>query len=197
MSDALTIPSSPAFSPALGRAQRLSKVMTVLMTIGFWATLVVISFFPIIMALAIIWHPLPSYFAEVRQLWTPGLARLGLIGGAAGIIASLPSLFIFHHAKHVFAYFAKGEVFNAGPISHMCSAGLWLIVSMIAASAAQLITAFALWGYQSFHPRLIDLLVSNLLRLHFSTLFVGIAVYVTAYVMAEAQRIAADNAKII
>ena len=78
----------------------------------------------------------------------------------------------------------------------MRSAGLWLIVSMVAASASQVITLYAMWGTGFLHPNPINFL-ATLLNLHFSTLFVGIAVYVNAYVMAEAQQIAADNAEIV
>jgi hypothetical protein len=183
--------TNPALSPAFDRNRKISRIMVGAFTIGFWATLIGLIGYPLI-GLQIF-----SYSSMVTTLQTSTvLNRAPLVIMAAVIVETVPSLFIFHHAKCVFAHFTKGEIFASGPISHMRSAGLWLIVSMLVATAVQFITEFAFWGTTNFHPRLSNF-IFDVLNLHFSTLLVGIAVYVTAYVMAEAERIADDHAKII
>jgi hypothetical protein len=76
--------------------------------------------------------------------------------------------------------FRQGRVFAAKPIIHIRAAGLWTIIWAFAPSAAQLI----LEGHvrMKFEPALLAF---------------GIATFIAAHVMAEAQRIADENASIL
>ena len=96
-------------------------------------------------------------------------------------------LLILHHASRAFVQFAKGEVFVTTAIARIRSAGLWLVIAGFAAGVEQVL--FNLFA--GVRPIALEL------QLRPTLLFVGLAVYVMAYVMAEAQRIAADNASIV
>lgn len=177
---------NPALSPAFDRARKISRIMAVLFIIAFWATVLVLITFAMV-------GPFLGFVGLLQPQTT--ILRLTLIIEVGITLEALPFLFVFHHAKQVFAYFAKGEVFMAGPISHMRRAGLWLFVSMFATSAGQLVAFLGTAG--PFHQLRFHDWLGILLKLHFSPLFVGISVYVAAYVMEEARRIAADNAEIV
>jgi hypothetical protein len=94
-------------------------------------------------------------------------------------------LFLMHHTRRVFGHFARGEVFVLPVSGHIRGAGLWMIISFFANIAAQ--TALRLTGMMppgQSHGTAWPLVI-------------GIVTFIAAYVMAEAQRIAADHAEII
>jgi hypothetical protein len=128
-------------------------------------------------------------------LWRSGavIAPASLaVGARAGALAAIvlsvaPSLLALHYAIRAFADFAKGKVFVPSTIAYLRAIGLWLIVAGFASGLSQaLFNLFA-----SVRPAAHDLDFRPVL------IVFGIGISVAAYVMAEAHRIADDNAAIV
>jgi hypothetical protein len=107
-------------------------------------------------------------------------------------IVAIPPLFILHHARRMFRYFKRGEVFGAAPIDHIRLTGLWLMISVPFTFVAQILLNLAV--------RAPDV-AARTPRVYFDNnpvfLLFGLGIYVAAYVMAEARRIADENASIV
>lgn len=181
------ITASPALSPEFNKARRLSRGMTVVLGIGFWVTVVWLVVLPVLL----IWPAAGGWGAvgESDLIVAPASLSFGARAGAifAIFLGSAPSLLILHQAGRLFANFAKGDVFVPSTIAHMRSAGLWLMVSGFASGVEQvLFNLFAGVSPAGHNHELKPVL-----------LVFGVAVYIAAYVMAEAQRVADDNAAIV
>ncbi len=174
--------ASPALSPEFDKAKRLSRGMTFLLGLGFWVTAGWLAALPVLL----IW---PSAGGLAGLAVAPASLSFGPRAGAlfAVFLGSAPSLLVLYQARRVFANFAKGEVFVPSTIAHIRSAGLWLMVSAFASGVEQIL--FNLFA--GVRPLAHDLDLKPVL------LVFGIAVYIAAYVMAEAQRVADDNAAIV
>ncbi len=184
MSESVIVPASPQLSRGFDKARRISRVLALLLAIGFWVTLAWLIATPIVLVFP---HAGGIRLGATVLSATNLSLGAGLSVATAVMIAILPSLFILHHTRCVFVHFAKGEVFMAAPIAHIRAAGLWLMVSMFATLAGQIV----LNVFGGLKPSVAHLDPKPMM------LFVGIGVYVTAYVMAEARRIAEDNAGIV
>lgn len=179
------IAAGPQLSPGFDNARRVSRVLAYLLALGFRVTLV----WQIAMAALLVW---PTAGSLVQGATVIPAAHLSSGARAAAIIAILlgtvPSLVVLQHARRVFAPFANGEVFGSPAITHIRLAGFWLIVCAFASAAGQVLftivatTKPAFAAALDFRPLL---------------LVFGIATYAAAYVMAEARRIADDNASIV
>jgi len=184
MSQSFAVSMSPQLSPSFDSARRASRIVAVLLTISFWLTLVWLIALPALL----IW-PVGGWGDIAGVTVDPATLSVGHRAGAifAILLGTAPSLLTLHHAARAFVQFASGEVFVSTAIAHIRSAGLWLIIASFATAVEQVL--FNLFAAVS--P------IAHELRLRPTLLFVGLAVYVMAYVMAEAQRIAADNASIV
>jgi hypothetical protein len=103
------------------------------------------------------------------------------------VIRTLPALVLLHHAQRLFRLFARGEVFAPAPIHHIRVIGAWLIVWAFASTAGHIALNLAtgahpVIGHVQFEPPLLAF---------------GIATTIAATVMAEARRIADENASIL
>jgi hypothetical protein len=167
-------------SPSFNRARSLSRLLTVLFSIGFWLMLAMLVATPLLL----VWpQATDAQWAMVPIAGKSFGPRAGaILSLAAGIV---PSLCLLHHARRLFAHFAKGEVFNTASIGHIRAAGLWLLISPFANIAMQMGLRWT-----------IDAPAHDL-KLNPQTLIFGIATFIAAYVMAEAQRIADENASIL
>jgi len=191
MTDTMVL--TPAASEDFARARKLSRVMAVLFTIGFWFTL--------LGAILILGTPLDPIIERGGH----GLVGHGVIvDGFSGMTVSLeglsviqcvwvmlaleitiaPVVFLMHHTRRVFGHFAKGEIFVLPVIRHIRQAGLWLIVSFF----APIIGKLALNALKLSHG-----------QSHGTSwpLVIGVVTVIAAYVMEEARRIAADHAEIV
>ncbi len=129
----------------------------------------------------LIWPEAASYNLDGSVISVAGLPMPERINAVLAIIVRTgPALVLLYHAVKIFGCFAKGEVFAQSPITHIRAAGFWTIVWAFAPSAAQLI-------------------LQHHIRLKFEPplLAFGIATMIAAYVMAEARRIADENASIL
>jgi hypothetical protein len=164
---------APILSPAFARARKLSRIMALIFTIGFWTMLVAFIVLP---------------------LW--GFARHlapGFILHAA--LRQLPILIITYHAGKVFACFAQDKVFAPEPLNHIRAIGIWLIV--LAPLRLALGLAYVLFlGLTASFAHLFLLWVAAL-QTNIGTAVMGLSITIAAYVMAEANRIAADHAEIV
>jgi len=187
-----------ALSPSFGRARTLSRIMTVLFAIAF-----------LVMLSTAVSAPVMVIFPK-----SPGGADLGIgLGNGVGVnfgalhgwpainamltveLFCLPSVLMLYHILKLFFCFTRGEVFANNPIAHIRAAGLWLTASFFTSIAAVfLLDLFGVNHGGRFHfPGALPALV-----LWFSgKLFAGIATTIAAYVMAEARRIADENASIL
>jgi hypothetical protein len=171
-----------ALSPAFDRARRLSRIMQVLFTIGFW----LVCFALLVMPLLLLWPDSGKIdtgdgvisMAELTQ-WQQALAVVMVMAGV------VPGIFLMHHARRIFGYFAKGEIFLAAPIVHMRQAGVWLVISFFAAI------------FSSIFLRVARILPPGQSHQDWWPLFMGITTFIAAHVMTEASRIAAENAEIV
>jgi hypothetical protein len=185
MSQSSAVSANPQLSPSFDRARRVSRILAVLLAIGFWVTLAWLIALPGLL----IW-PVGGGWGTITGV-TVNPAALP-VGDRAGVIFAIilgtaPSLLILHHATRAFVQFAKGEVFVSTAIAHIRSAGLWLIIAGFGTAVEHLL----------FHLFAAVRPIADEVQLRPALIFVGLSVYVMAYVMAEAQRIAADNASIV
>jgi hypothetical protein len=173
----MTTSSDLALSPTFDRARTLSNVLRWFFVVNFWVTAAWVACVPLLL----IWPESIKYSLDgslVSVAGQPMPERISAV--AAVIIRTAPALFLLHHAIKIFSSFAKGEVFAARPIKHIRAAGLWTILWAFAPSAAQFILEHHI--RIKFEPPLLAF---------------GIATFIAAHVMGEAQRIADDNASIL
>jgi hypothetical protein len=187
MNPSLSVPVDPGLSPDFGKARRLSRIMTVILAVGFWVTLIWLAAQPVLL----IWPTAGGWGVLGRPgaIVAPASLPFGPRAGAvlAVVLGVAPSLLVLHHAGRVFANFARGLVFAVANIAHIRAIGLWLVVSGFASAVEQVLFNLA----TATTPVARDLDLKPLL------IVFGVAVYVAAYVMAEAQRLADDNAAIV
>jgi hypothetical protein len=172
---------NPNLSPSFDRARTLSRILAVLFAVCFWLALVLALCVPLLAlwphAGSIKWDPYLIAFTGLSPA-----RRAGLL--AAVEVGMIPYLFLLHHARRLFGCFWRGEVFAAASVSHIRAAGFWLIVSALAGMAAKI-------GIYSATNIKADV------ELDERSLVFGIATFIAAYVMAEARRIADENASIL
>ena len=188
MNPSLSVPADPGLSPDFGKARRLSRIMTIVLAVGFWVTLIWLAVQPGLR----VW-PTAGGWGRVGAPDAVIIAPASLpFGPRAGAVLAIfvgvtPWLLVLHHGGRVFANFAKGQVFVQRNTAHLRAAGLWMVVAGFATAAEQVLFNLAAGvrpiGRQLDHRPMVIIL--------------GIAVYVAAYVMAEAQRLADDNAAIV
>jgi hypothetical protein len=182
MSDTTMALLNPNLSPSFQRARTLSRFLVRLFTLFFWLIIIYLAVAFLLLALAppgitLDWQdamlPLGGH--------APGDRLMGAIWLAVGVV---PGLFLLHHARKLFGCFSRGEVFAVASVSHIRAAGFWLVVSALATLAAKmgLYTASC---------------VQANVELDVQGLVFGVATFIAAYVMAEARRIADDNASIL
>lgn len=173
MSADTALVSSPSFQPA----RIWSAVLWWFFVINFGVTALWLASAPVLL----IWPESASYNIDGSLVSVAGLPMPARINAVlALVVRTLPALVLLWHAIQVFGCFRKGEVFAARPIRHIRAAGFWTIIWAFAPSAAQLI----LHG----HVRL---------KFEAPLLAFGIATFIAAHVMAEARRIADENASIL
>ena len=173
----MTTPTALASSPSFERARSLSAMLWWFFVINFGVTALWLASAPVLL----IWPESASYNLDDTIVSMAGLPMPERINAVLAIIArTAPALFLLYHAIQIFGCFRKGEVFAAKPIAHIRAAGFWTIIWAFAPSAGQLI----LEGHvrMKFEPALLAF---------------GVATFIAAHVMAEAQRIADENASIL
>jgi hypothetical protein len=164
-------------SPSFNRARIWSRVLWWFFVIDFGVTALWLASVPLLL----IRPDIASYNLDGSLVLVAGLAMPERIHAVLAIVVrTAPALMLLYHAIKIFGCFAKGEVFAHRPITHIRAAGLWIIIWAFAPSAAQLI----LEGHVrvKFEPPLLAF---------------GVATFIAAYVMAEARRIADENASIL
>jgi hypothetical protein len=182
MSDA----TMPALSPRFTRARRLSRVMAVLFSISFWLTLFAAVACLLIPFTALAPHGHIGVGFRHIKVSLDGLSIGQLLWVLLAMeLTILPLVFLMHHTRRVFGHFAKDEIFVLPVIGHIRQAGLWLIVSFLANIASQTML------------RATGLMPPGLAEGSFWPLVVGLVIFIAAYVMEEARRIAADHAEIV
>ena len=179
------ITASPALSPEFNKARRLSRGMTVVLGIGIWVTIVWLA----ALLILLIWPSAGGWGDVGGSVIAPSSLSFGARAGAllAIFLGTAPSLLVLHHARRIFANFARGEVFIPSTIAHIRSAGLWLIVSGFASGVEEILFNLFAGVAPAGHDH----------ELKPVLLVFGVAVYIAAYVMAEAQRVSDDNAAIV
>ena len=181
MSDFTGALGNPYLSPSFDRARTLSRILAVLFTIGFWLALALAICVPPLAvwphAGSIKWD---TYLIEFTGLSTARRAWLL----AAVEVGMIPYLFLLHHARKLFGCFWRGEVFAIASVSHIRAAGFWLVISALAGMAAKI-------GIYSATNIKTDV------ELDERSLVFGIVTFIAAYVMAEARRLADENASIL
>lgn len=181
MSDTAAAPLNPNLSPSFERARALSRILTLLFTLGFWLGFVLALCVPLLA----IWPHAGSIRWGNDLIEFIGLSqaqRVGLLATAE--IGMIPALFLLHHARRLFGCFSRGEVFSTASVTHIRSAGFWLVISTLAAMVAKI-------GLYSTHGVKADV------ELDVQGLVFGITTFIAAHVMAEARRIADENASIL
>jgi len=177
-----TLPLSPALSPSFDRARKLSRVMAVLFTIGFWLVVAIL----VLLLLLLIW-PLETGMTLAGEfvLYADLSWERRLVAFLAPMIGFATALVLLHHVRNVFNAFAQGQVFAPITITHIRSTGVWLVISFFAGLATMGLMIGA--GLQEPEQIMLD----------FWPLIVGVITFIIAHVMTEAARIAADNAEIV
>ncbi len=185
-------------SPAFRGASRLSRALALILRLGFWATFLLCT---VLVGLAVLraanLSPLPddavvSYNSP--QIKVASLSFWSMLGIAAAFLMKFgPSSVALHFGQRAFAKFAKGEVFTAATIADIRAASLWMMAVAFATSVDQSIFNVSVGLRPVFWINLATFSSS----LNLGILFFGACTYVAAYAMAEARRIADDNASFI
>lgn len=177
-----SITFSPTLSASFDPARKLSRIMALLFTLGFWLTLAGMAVVPVLLA----WPQGGRIQIGAVAASLDGLDLVPRIGAALALEISLaPLLLMLHHTKRVFGCFARGQVFDETTIGHIRFAGLWLVVLFF----AEIVARMALIAIGALPPH------QDILQ--FWPLFIGITTVIAAHVMGEAARIAAENAEIV
>jgi len=192
------------------KASTLSRFLAELLRVAFWLTLfLAIALIGIAllsaMNVSMSWGPLrPDAVVSFNSPQIPvaslsGWSKLGI--GAAFLMRFGPSIAALHYGHRAFTRFARGEVFNLATIADIRSASLWMVVTAFATGIDQVIfnTAVGLGStFPTFHPATwFAGLSAGGLSFNPGMFFFGLCTYVAARVMAEARRIADDNASFI
>lgn len=179
-----------SFAPdSLRRIRRLALAVRLLCLLGMLA----------IGTLPFIFWAQPDWVAEVvTQQWSvPRLqltlaARLGGLG--ATLLPALTSLFALAQMWSLFGCFARGELLACRPARHLRQLGLGLCVLTLAQPLGQTLAVLALtWGNPKGERRLVFELSSE----HYLTLLFGLLLLALAQVLAEAARVADENAEFV
>ena len=187
-----TMTFAPAPSDGFARARKLSRIMAVLFTIGFWLSLagaVLILATPLDPIIERGGHGMVGHgVVGINDITVSleGLSVLQCIWVMLALeISIVPAVFLMHHTRRVFGHFAKDEIFVLPVIGHIRHAGQWLIISFFADIAAQNLL------------KTLHLMPSGPTHGSSWPLVIGVVTFIAAYVMEEARRIAADNAEIV
>lgn len=169
--------SDLALSPTFERARTFSNVLRWFFVINFGVTALWLA----AVAALLIWPQIASYSPDGSLASVAGLPMPERMNAVAAIvIRTSPALVLLYHAIKIFGCFAKGEVFAATPITHIRAAGFWTIIWAFAPALSQLVLNHQ--HIVKFDPPLLAF---------------GIATFIAAHVMGEAQRIADENASIL
>ena len=137
MSQSSAVSVNPQLSSSFDRARRVSRIVAVLLAIGFWATLAWLIALPALL----IW-PVGGGWGNIAGVTVdPAALSVGHRAGAmfAILLGTAPSLLILHHGARAFVQFANGEVFVTTAIAHIRSAGFWLIIAGFATAVEQVL----------------------------------------------------------
>src|SRR5262245_55040488 len=122
-----TIPTDSQPPTDFDKARRLSRLLSLLFAVCFWAAIV----FLVCLAAVVVWPELPHVVIMKKSVETiPGLpTRTGAYG--VFLLFAVPSLFALHYARSVFRNFANGEVFATNTMLLIRKAALWLTIAGI------------------------------------------------------------------
>jgi hypothetical protein len=183
----MTSDIQPAMPQSFDRARRISLVIVLLFDIALWVASALFVVVPIILLFFL--PNVAAFSANMSRVIAAELAKYSgqffadlsigrrLLLTVDFLVAMAPTLFILFHGRRLFAGFARGQVFTEASIAHLKALGFWLIVSAV----------FGLFVHMFFFA-----IAATLLPFLY-----GAMTYVAAYIMAEARRIAADNAEIV
>ena len=166
-----------ALSPTFERARLLSNVLRWFFVINFGVTVLWLATVPVLL----IWPQTAGYNLDGSLIAVASLAMPERMNAVAAIvIRTAPALVLLYHAIRIFGCFAKGEVFAPTPIAHIRAAGFWTSVWAFAPALSQIVLHHQ--HIVKFDPPLLAF---------------GVATFIAAHVMGEAQRIADENASIL
>ena len=176
-----TIPS-PALSTSFERAQRLSRLLSAILTVAFWLSALLLLAVPAVLMLP---QALTFNFNGIAVHVAQGALASRALIAVAVVLFAVPLIFVLHSARRVFAKFGSGEVFAEDTIARIRVAALWLIFAALATTVGENLLDLAA-GLRPAIP------YGGHLRV--SWLIFGAVSYVAAYVMTEARRMGDENA---
>ncbi|HVW74576.1 MAG TPA: hypothetical protein VHC39_13130 [Rhizomicrobium sp.] len=198
-----TITPAPALSARFARARTLSRFVATLFALGC-----------LVMLGGVVSGVLFVFFPTTASGVGHGIGFMNGFGVGFGskrgwsLIAAMvateltfaPTVLVLYHLCRLFLCFAKGEVFSAQPIAHIRWAGLWQTISFFTGISA--IYLLVMSGDRSGLYRLVAATpffhsLPNVAVRYENAIFIGVPIIIAAYVMEEAQRIAADHAGIV
>jgi len=179
-----------SFSPdSLRRIRRLALVVRMLCLIG----VLVIGTMPFLF-----WAQ-PDWVAEVViQQWAIAKIQLDMesrLGGLAGsLLPTAVSVFALWQMWSLFGCFARGELLARQPAQHLRRLGLALCTLALAQPVGRTLSILALtWGNPKGERQLWVGLSSD----HYLSLLFGLLLLALAQVLAEAARVADENAEFV
>jgi hypothetical protein len=123
MSETPEIPANPALSPGFDKARRLSRILVVLLTIGFVLGVFGIVCFTVYMAYS------PELQAFIARHSDHSLPHISWGKYVLVLVSAVPCFLGLFYARRLFARFAEGDVFSASTIELMRTAALWIVVA--------------------------------------------------------------------
>lgn len=122
MSESPEIPANPQLSPGFDRARKLSRILVVLLTIGFWLGVLFLVCFTIYMAS-------PDLQAFIASHTKHDIKHVGWGTYVFALISSVPVFLALKYARQLFVRFAEGDVFSLPTIELMRTAAMWITIS--------------------------------------------------------------------
>jgi hypothetical protein len=122
MSESPEIPANPVLSPGFDRARKLSRILVVLLGLGF------VSIILAIIGVAI-YGASPELQALIAEHSRRTIPRFTWGKYALLVLHAIPCLLALLYARRLFARFAEGDVFSLGTIALMRTAALWIVLA--------------------------------------------------------------------
>jgi hypothetical protein len=124
MTESPEIPANPVLSPGFDKARRLSRILVVLLTIGFWLGIVAVVAFTIYMAS-------PDLAASLARHTHHDIPNIGWGKYVLILISAIPCFFALFYARRLFSRFAGRDVFSIETIDVMRTAAMWTTIAGI------------------------------------------------------------------
>ncbi len=121
-SDTPAVAASLALSPGFDRARRLSRILVVLLTVGFWLGIAMLMGFTAFVLSPDLQDLVARHIKHPVRGFTGGHGLFLVLHAVSALIATF-------YARRLFVRFADGDVFTPGTIGLIRQVALWIVIA--------------------------------------------------------------------